>query len=208
MEIRIDNQPSSPLADEPRDVLAAVAAVSDYLRTRGRAVMSVRIDGRTVAADALAATLRDKPVADVNVLEIASEDIIGLVNNSLSELELVLPDLPDVCRRLAELFQSQDPNSGYEPFNQLAAIWKTVKERQVLIAGALDIDLNAEVVNGKRVADHHAEFNRLLGEAAEAIQSGDSVTLGDLLEHEMAPKAEAEARIVALLRARARGERG
>jgi len=208
MKISIDNVAFSGLIEEPRDVLAAVAAVSDYVRTRGRAVMSVRVDGAPVAPDALAETLRNKSAEDVDTLEITTEDIKSLVDNALSELEQVLPDLPQVCRRLAEIFQSEDPDSGYDPFHQLAAIWKTVKERQIQVASALDIDLNSAVVDGKPIAEHHAELNTLLAEAAEGIQKGDCVTLGDLLEHELPSRAEMEARIVGMLRSRAQGGRG
>jgi len=208
MKISIDSVSFSGLIEEPRDVLAAVAAVSDYVRTRGRAVMSVRVDGAPVTPDALAETLRNKSAEDVDTLEITTEDIKSLVDNALSELEQVLPDLPQVCRRLAEIFQSEDPDSGYDPFHQLAAIWKTVKERQIQVASALDIDLNSAVVDGKLIAEHHAELNTLLAEAAEGIQKGDCVTLGDLLEHELPSRAEMEARIVGMLRSRAQGGRG
>ncbi|HUW60123.1 MAG TPA: hypothetical protein VMZ06_03875 [Candidatus Bathyarchaeia archaeon] len=208
MNISIDNVAFSGLTEEPRDVLEAVAAVSDYVRTRGRAVMSVRVNGAHVAPDALVETLRSKTAADVATLEITTEDIKSLVDNALTELEQVLPDLPQVCRRLAEVFQSEDPDSGYDPFHQLAAIWKTVKERQIQVASALDIDLNSAVVDGKPIAEHHAELNTLLAEAAEGIQKGDCVTLGDLLEHELPHRAEMEARIVGMLRSRAQGGRG
>jgi hypothetical protein len=208
MRISIDNVAFSGLTEEPRDVLDAVAAVSDYVRTRGRAVMSVRVDGAHVTPDALTETLRGKTAAEVGALEIATEDIKSLVDNALSELELVLPDLPQVCRRLGEVFQSENPDSGYDPFHQLAAIWKTVKERQIQVASALDIDLNSAIVAGKPIVEHHAELNALLAEAAEGIQKGDCVTLGDLLEHELPPRAEMEARIVGMLRSRSQGGRG
>lgn len=208
MKISIDNVAFNGLTEEPSDVLAAVAAVSDYVRTRGRAVMSIRVDGAHVTPDALAETLRGKKAAEVGALDIATEDIKSLVDNALSELEQVLPDLPLVCRRLAEVFQSEDPDSGYDPFHQLAAIWKTIKERQIQVASALDVDLNSAIVDGKPIAEHHAELNRLLAEAAEGIQKGDCVTLGDLLEHELPPRAAMEARIVTMLRSRAQGGRG
>lgn len=207
MEITIDNVAFTGLTAEPGDVLEAVAAVSDYVRTRGRAVMSVRVDGAQVPPDQLAKTLRGKPVAETGTVEITTQDIKTLVDNALAELEKVLPDLPEVCMKLAEVFQSQDPDAGYEPFQQLAAIWKTVKERQIQVAAALNIDLNSAIVDGKPVSEHHNELNGLLADAAEAIQNGDSVTLGDLLEHELPPRAEMESRIVALLRSRAQGDR-
>ena len=208
MKITIDNVAFTGLTSEPGDVLEAVAAVNDYVRTRGRAVMSVQLDGARVAPETLADALRGKPVAEAAALEITTEDIRRLVDGALAELEKALPELPMVCRRLAEIFQSEAPDSGYEPFQQLAAIWKTVKERQIQVAGALDIDLNAIEIDARSVGHHHAELNRLLSEAAQAIQSADSVTLGDLLEHELPARAEMEGRIVRMLRSRAEGADG
>lgn len=48
-------------------------------------------------------------------------------------------------------------------------------------------------------------MNKFLAEAVGALESGDLVLLGDLLEYELAPRAEAEVRITALLRERTGG---
>jgi hypothetical protein len=127
------------------------------------------------------------------------------VNNCLAELERALPELPEVCHRLAEVFQSERPESGYEPFEQLAAIWKTIKEREIQIFNALDIDLGSIEVDGEPISRIHEELNQYIDEAAEALKAGDCVLLGDLLEYELAPRAETEAAIVALLRDRVSG---
>ena len=91
-----------------------------------------------------------------------------------------------------------------DPFNDLAGIWKVIKEREIQLAGVLQLNLNEMEVDGLSVMRHHEELNAFLGEAAEGIQSGDCIMLGDLLEYELAPRAELESRIVADLKQHAR----
>jgi len=205
MDVHIDHERTSLFAQEPEDVLAAVTAVSNHLREKGRAILSLRADGNPISPEQLVPSLKGKRPSDVTLLEVQSEDLGTLVNDSLLELERVLPDLPDACHRLAEVFQGETPESGYEPFQQLAGIWSIIKEREAHIANALDLDLDTLEVAGRAVGTIHTELNAYLLEAAEALKVGDCVLLGDLLEYELAPKAEAEKAIVALLRSRSQG---
>ena len=205
MEVIIDGRKGFQFKEEPQDVLAAVAKVSDVLRAQGRAVLSLMVDGRSVSPEGMMAQLENKPLSDVQTIAISTEAIHTLVNNCLAELERALPELPEVCHRLAEVFQSERPESGYEPFEQLAAIWKTIKEREIQIFNALDVDLSSIEVDGEPISRIHQELNQYIDEAAEALKAGDCVLLGDLLEYELAPRAETEAAIVALLRDRVSG---
>ena len=91
------------------------------------------------------------------------------------------------------------PEEGFEPFHHLADIWVSVKQREALIIGATAIDDADLVIGGKKTADHHNELNRFLDECAHALEKNDCVTLGDLLEYELAPRAEVEMEIFAKL---------
>jgi hypothetical protein len=130
------------------------------------------------------------------------------VNKCLDELVAILPDLPHACRSLAEVFHSGTPEDGYEPFQELANIWSLIKTREILVVDALHLDLNALEVGGQVVAGLHSELNGFLEEAAQALQDGDCVLLGDLLEYELAPRAELEAEIVAHLQEHAPAKTG
>jgi hypothetical protein len=205
MEVIIDHERTFRFPEEPGDVLSAVAMISESLRKKGRAILSLRVNDVAVSPEDLIPTLENRPLSAVNLLTIVSEDITTLVTNSLAELERVLPELPEVCHRLAEVFQGECPESGYEPFQQLAMIWKTIKEREIQVLNALDLGVDQLVVDGVPMAQMHEELNRYVDEAAEALKAEDCVLLGDLLEYELAPRAEAEAAIVALLRSRVGG---
>jgi hypothetical protein len=202
MEVVVDGRKGFQFPQEPRDVLAAVSAVNETLRAQGRAILALTVDGRSIAPGDVLADLAKMSVDQVQSLSVSTEAVSTLVQNCLAELEQALPELPQVCHSLAEIFQGQNPESGYEPFEQLAVIWKTIKERERQVFSALDIDLSQIEVNGEPISRIHDELNRYIEEAAEALKAGDCVLLGDLLEYELAPRAETEAAIVALLRAK------
>jgi hypothetical protein len=200
VELFIDKKPSNQYAAGAADVMSALMAASEDLRQQGRVILSVRMDGVALSPDTMLETLKDKPTAEAGVVDIVSDDITHVVCETLDELEAVLPDLPEACHSLAEVFQGQDPAAGYEPFDRLATIWKTVKEREMQVVNALNIDTSAFLVSGAPLVRMHGELNTFLAEAAEALKNEDCILLGDLLEYELAPKAEAELEIVRALR--------
>ena len=133
MEVIVDGDRSVALQGNPPNLLSAVAAVSEFLKARGRAIRSLKADGRDIEPSELSA-LGDRPLDDVNELEVASQSIPELVTASLKELEEVLPELPKACHALAAVFQGNNPLEGYEPFQRLAEIWGAVKTREQQIA--------------------------------------------------------------------------
>jgi len=199
MEIIVDGERNFELQGEPQDLLSVIGAVSDFLRGRGRAILSVDIDGKPVSADALGDTVEGLDPAEIKVLSVGSGDLASMVANCLGKLQEVLPELPASCRRLAEIFHGDTPEEGFEPFTELARLWGLVKAREQLVIRTLDVDLDTLSLDGTPVSQVHTELNAFLEEAAQALADGDCILLGDLLEYELAPRAELESGIVALL---------
>lgn len=200
MDVTVDNVPR--LMPEAPDMLTLVADLNAALRTEGRALVGLSIDGEAVSPEALGERFAGVSAAGRRV-EASSRPIAELVLESLDEIAATLPELPSACRKLAEVFQSENPNDGFEPFEELATIWDHLKARQRMAAEALGIALETIEIKGQPVSAHLAEFNAFLDEAAQALRDGDTVLLGDLLEYELAPRAELESDIVAELRRRA-----
>jgi len=203
MDVWVDGQNNFRVEGEPEDALVVFRAATDFLRGQGRMVTVLKVDGVSVAPDDVRARLEGVSPTQVQKIEVISEDTRTLVVESLRELEGAIAELPQLCRQLAEVFQGDAPSDGYEPFQKLAGIWGHVKTRQQLAASALELDLAAAEVKGMQVAALADELNGFLGEAAEALKRNDAVLLGDLLEYELAPRAELEAVIVAWLQERA-----
>ena len=79
--------------------------------------------------------------------------------------------------------------------------WSQIKSREALVTNALELDTTAITLNGKSMVTIHEELNQFLEEAAQALKDSYTILLGDLLEYELAPRAEQELEIVALLQA-------
>ena len=203
MNVIVDRERNFQVQGEPKDVLAVVVAASQWLREKGRVIVSINVDGQSVSPESMAKDLKGRSLDDVNSIEIASDDVHTLVSTSLKELQEVLPELPNACHDIAEVFQSEEPEAGFDPFHRLAEIWGHVKVRQTQVAHALELDLDMLEVNGTSLKELHEELNGFLAEAADALEAWDCVTLGDLLEYELAPRAETEAAIVAVLQEQA-----
>lgn len=201
MDVIVDGAKNYDLKGEPADVLSAVGAVSDFLKGQGRSILSISVDGEDVQPEDLATRLKGMPTESVSRLEIGSELVTVLVDNCLKGLNESLPELPHACRNLAQVFQGESPEDGFDPFVEIANIWSQIKARESLVARALDVDLSALEVNGKSLQAIHDELNQFLEEAEQALKDGDTILLGDLLEYELAPRAEQEVEIVALLQA-------
>jgi hypothetical protein len=200
MEVIIDGSSNFEFEVEPKDVFEAIGVISEQLHSNGRSLMSIELDGEGIFPDKLDEKTKEKPLSVVNQLIVSSEETNKLVKDCLTELESVLPNLPIACQELAQLFQSQTPESGYEPLQQLITIWSVVKEREIMIANALDISAEDLDVGGQSMEAIHGKLNKFLQEACDALKASDSVLLGDLFEYELAPLAELDADIVACLK--------
>lgn len=208
MDVKVDGDTTWAWTREPVDVIDALSLIAENLRIRGRAIVAVEADGKPLQADQIGDELAGKSLEDVCGLAVVSAPVSTLVTESLDELEQVLPELPLVCHRLAEVFQGDDPESGYEPFQQLAEIWRVIKERELQVLNALDVDVDSLSLAGVPMIKAHEELNQFIEEAAGALEVRDCVLLGDLLEYELAPRAEAETEIVSLLREKAQAKTG
>jgi len=198
MHVLVDGQTQLEI-ESPATVVEAVGVAVESLRAQGRAVVGVRVNGEDLPPEALSERFADTPAASV-CLELATRSMQELVLEALDQLRDTLPELPDACRKLAMVFQSEQPEEGYEPFQELADIWGLVKTRQRMAADALEVDLDSIEIQGQPLAEHLRELNSFLEESAQALRDGDTVLLGDLLEYELAPRAELEGEIVSALR--------
>lgn len=204
MDVIVDGKRNVEVQGEPGDVLSVLTAATDFLHAQGRAMVSVTVDGKSLMPDQIIDELQGLDVSRVKVLEIGSEDKVIMVNNCVAELEISLPELSVACHSLAEVFYSEAPEEGFEPFQELANLWGHIKHRQILITNALGLNQQDIVVNGISLAEIQLDLNSFLEEAAQALKDGDCVLLGDLLEYELAPRAEQEASIVAVLKEHAK----
>lgn len=203
MELIIDGKTQEVLPPLPAEAMEALATIGGSLLEHGRAIVAIRVDGRAILPNRLEETLRGRTLASFATVAVDSQEVRGMVDSALEEIQDVVPSLPQICRDLAMVFQGENPSEGFEPFRKLADVWSAVKSRELQIIGALKLDAENLACDGVQIGKMHEELNGFLNEAAKALELNDLILLGDLLEYELAPRAEAESRIVALLRSQA-----
>lgn len=202
MKITVDGRDDFPVGMSTRPLADLLYDVSGVLQGEGRAILAVLIDGNSINPDGLAAEFADKTTDDVSSLEIHSEPVLSLVEESLGDLEEVLPELPVACQGLSELFHGGESEEGIDKFHQLSEIWQAVKERQAQIFQALDLDVESIEIEGKKFSETATTLGETLAKAAQALVENDFVILSDLLQYELCPLAERELAVMKLCRQR------
>jgi hypothetical protein len=201
MDVKLDSNTTVSLEGTPANLLSLVDSLSEHLKKQHRVIRSLSIDGVDIQPQEMQ-SIGERPVDESADVVVTSEEASAFAARLLDELEDVLPELPAACHALAAVFQGNEPTEGYEPFRQLTEIWSVVKARQLEAADALDFSLEEVRVEGMSMQRMHEELNNILEEAGYALQTNDCVLLGDLLEYELAPRAQQEAEIASALRQR------
>jgi hypothetical protein len=202
MELIIDGKPAPALESNPATVLDALAVITRRLRSEGRAIMAVSADGRDVPYDQVREALRDVRVDQLATLELRTEAIRDLIDQTLAEAAEVIPELPAVCRELGEVFHTAGSTDGADEFKRLVQIWDAVHEHQDLVIGALDLDPASLTLGGEPLEKRLDRVRAVVKQTAEALGRGDRVKVSDLLQYELAPLAEDEERVIAILQQR------
>ena len=200
MEIIIDGVHDQQIQGDPEDLLAAFRIITDNLHAKRRAIVALRLNGDTISPEDVPQCMENVPINTPVRIEITTHDIDEMSMNCLNQLMENLPELPVACQELARIFQSGSPQDALNSFVELVELWRIVKERQLLVAKTQNIDMAAFQISGKSIQQQHTELNAFLNDALETMQSEDWIALGDLLEYELAPRADEEQQVVALLR--------
>jgi len=199
MQVIIDGEPGYKIKGVRPTIASVLAEVGEHLVAEGRGILGITADGQDIRPDRLAEVIEELGSRPIDVIEIKSESLLTMVKEILDDILTVVPELSEACHQLGEVFQGPSPNSGIQQFHQLAEIWAAIKVRQQQVAEALGLDLAGVILNSEPISKHHEELNRYLDEAADALAVMDCVLLGDLLEYELAPRAEQEVTIIMIL---------
>ena len=167
-----------------------VAKVSAQFRRRPKVYLSPEELGRESARN----------VDSVQTVQVRSEPAATLADRTLSEVEEHLPTLSQAVKELATLFQEGKVAEGLDGCRRVTEIWMEIVSREQRAAAALQLNLDELKVDDKSINEHQAELNGFLQEALQAMERTDYLLLGDLLEHELAPRLDTELKIVNELR--------
>lgn len=201
MRIQLDDQEGLALISNPSTLAGALAEVTELVQAKGRAVQRIIINGENVAPEALTVELGTRPVSEIDTLELQTASLKELVAESLNEIAEVIPELPTACHELAQALVSDDPASCFAQFNQFLDIWEVLKERQEQAASSLGLSLEDISIGGSNAAAHNEKLDTMLTKARGFMEASSFPELSDLLSHDLVELAEAEADLIAALRA-------
>jgi hypothetical protein len=200
MEILIDGIKGFQFSNSPNTLQSALNEIMNFLSTQQLAMVKLRVNEQEVYPGKSLESIQDMDVSNIRTLEISTYPIHQLVEEGIADLELYSPELSGLCREIAQVFQSENPDEGFDPFQKLSAIWSEIKKREALIINLLSSHVTEENPTIKMIKEHHEDLNRVLEDAYKSLENNDCIGLGDLLEYELAPLAEKEPEIVSQLK--------
>lgn len=201
MKIIINGKEEFRVPENAKTLIDILEILIDYLSNNNLGLVKLRVNEQNVYPGESLKAIQNMEISNIHTLEITAIPILQLLQDSISELERYTPELSNICYGIAELFQSENPSEGLGPFQRLTEIWGEIKNREAVIVNSLSKYLkNQESSIVGEIVEHHRELNQYLDEAYKALSNEDMVSLSDILQYELAPRAEKELEIVNLLR--------
>lgn len=196
MEVLIDGVGGFQFQTSPDTLQSALNEIISFLNDKQLAMVKLKVNEQDVYPGKSLEAIQGMSISNIRKLEITTYPIFQLIEESLNDLEKYTPEMSELCHEIAQIFQSENPDDGFEPFQKLSAIWGEIKKREALIINSLNSYLNPDDPVIQSIKKHHEELNQVLEEAYQALENRDCIGLGDLLEYELAPHAEKEPEIV------------
>jgi len=200
MEIIIDGIKGFTFTKPFNTLQSALNEIMDYLNKEQLAMVKLKVNEQEVYPGKSLEAIQDMNTSNIITLEINTYPILQLIEESIADLELYTPELGDLCREIAKVFQSEKPDEGFDPFQKLSGIWGEIKKRESLIINLLGSHLNKTDPTVLKIQEHHDKLNQVLEDAYKSLKNEDCIGLGDLLEYELAPLADKEPEIVKQLK--------
>lgn len=200
MEVLIDGIKGFQFSNSPDTLQSALNEIINYLSNKQLAMVKLKVNEQEVYPGRSLESIQEMSISNIRTLEINTYPMNQLVAESIADLELYSPELSELCCEIAQVFQSENPDEGFDPFQKLSAIWSEIKKREALIINLLRSHITEDNPTIQMIKEHHDELNHVLEEAYKSLENNDCIGLGDLLEYELAPLAEKEPTIVGQLK--------
>jgi len=199
MNVLIDGVEHPVKPESDASLGAVLAQIDAALAARERMIVSLNVDGKEISPEQLTEEA-SRHVDTIERVLVRSEAVAVLADTELARIEQQLPVLSQTIRDVATLFQQGKTADGLEGCRRTMDSWMGIVASERRVADALRLPLDEFEVGGKPIDVHRAELNRFLEQALQAMERGDYVLLGDLFEHELAPRLDIELEIANELR--------
>jgi hypothetical protein len=201
-QIYINNKiQAAPMAAETwGELLAVLEAAADR---DGLLLTSARFDGVEEPSFREAAATR-RQLADVTELHIETAAPSAFLRECLLETIPSLRQSGEQARQTGVLFRREDLSAAQRGLTAVAGELRDLTGLMATLSGPLGIDLNDVMAEGVSGAAAVVEMERMLGDLVAAQQSGDWLTVADLLEYDFDPAMIRFAELLAAIAERLR----
>ncbi len=182
MRAYLDDQPLSP---DPTSASDALRAGSQAAQRRGRIIVDIIADGRSIGPDELGGAAR----APVDELRFLSADPAAVVREALTEARKLLGELRGVQTRAGDAFLMGEFEAGASHLREVVGGWQRVRAATDQAGSLLSAPIDGLVLDagdGPRPMRNEVEtLAAALAELRDAIARQDVAALADLLEYDL-----------------------
>lgn len=162
----------------------ALESAKSRLSGTGSLIFAVRCDGSEVSPETLEEVL-SRRTDEFGEVEFISGRPAEVVVAALAQTRAALGETPATAREAAHALSRGRVSEAMASLVRCLAVWGQVHESVVQGGGLCRVDFEALVIDGRSMLDHLHELTRQLRGLRSAIESGDHVLLGDMLQYEM-----------------------
>ncbi len=197
--IKEDGDPNSPvIADLLKGVDDVAEMIDDVLPSQGISGSTFGIQFRNLARKTGILTDSAASGEDFSLFLSFITELINILSSMMheiadpaAEIKALAPLLRDSLGGIGDvavlLQTGKDREAMTQLINFIEILQKLIRVVHFLNEHAL-IDLGIIEIDGSRIEDFASDLNGFLRELTAAMESGDSVLIGDLLEYEIEPK--------------------
>lgn len=187
MDIVIDGNKDLAYADAGSSLGEILDQLQTWLQRNGRAVVTLTLDGQTLAPAAVPADVRKQKVDAYKMLDLVTLCPAELSLLTLSELAKHLPSVGSALTTAAAHFQKGNLPTAMSLLGDAVTGLQVTMDTLLKVGQLQGIELSTLLVGGKSGLDAIHRLRDKLREVQSALKSKDSVTLADMAEYELAP---------------------
>lgn len=172
------------------DTLAPGAVLQDVVdavrasHVRGRLVVSLSVNGRTLAADELDAALR-RPVEGTDEIRLETGEPQALVCNTFDELAIAFDEARWQHTAVADRLAAGGHDAAIRELGSYFELWQTCQQALGQCSELLSKDLTEVSYHGLPLREYLGSAAGVLGQIRAALEARDYVSLGDLVRYEL-----------------------
>lgn len=186
-EILINGQQIDVAIENERTVGDVLRAFEQECEKQNAAIVGIELDGEGIAADALDEALA-RPLentARIALSTFTKDDIKAAFKSCADSFEHISKELQEVAVK----FQVGKEKEAHELIALFAGTLETFC-RSLRYASLFPDVLQEAGLDGSSAESFFLDFSSILADFEQAMQEGDTVTIGDLAEYELGPRLD------------------